>query len=99
MYYLWLSECAVLDESEFEPNENYEAPTLSIWTDDNGGNHSSNVYKLKEEGNTYSGVEIGHSRDEVIEILVARSIKSYLRLNKIIIREILELCIIAILSK
>ena len=71
MHYLWLSECAVLDESEFESNENYEAPTLSIWTDDNGGNHSSNVYELKEDGNTYSGVEIGHSREEVIEILGA----------------------------
>ena len=70
-YYLWLSECAVLDEREFEPNENYQAPTLINWADENGGNQSSNVYKLNEDGNTYSGVKIGHSREDVIEILGA----------------------------
>lgn len=72
---LWLSECAVLDDKEFIPDNNYEFEATGEWHLDGYTGIYFNRYQLKETSHTYSGVKIGDSIDEVIEVLGAPQYK------------------------
>jgi hypothetical protein len=69
--YLWISECAILDEKEFIPNDNFEFLTEGEWYLDGHTGFYYNKYQLKDSSATYSGVKLGDSYEEVLSTLGA----------------------------
>jgi hypothetical protein len=67
--YLWISECSVLDEKEFIPDDNFDLVDTVTEPGYTGGFFTYSDYNLKEEGSTFSGVCIGDSFDEVVSLL------------------------------
>jgi hypothetical protein len=68
-YHIWVSESALLHSEEFTPDENYEFVELREGYDEMGYYLAADIYRLKEDGRTYSGVRIGDSYNEAVALL------------------------------
>jgi hypothetical protein len=62
---LRISKCGILSEKEFIANKNFRFMELR-GTDDGNGLAKANIYTLKENGETYSGVKLGSKYEDII---------------------------------